>query len=738
MATILLTAAGSAIGGPVGAGIGALLGRTLDQQFLFKPSAREGARLEDLAVQTSSYGSPIPRIYGAMRVAGTVIWATDIQESRDREGGGKGRPATTTYSYSASFAVALSSRVASSVGRIWADGKLLRGAAGDFKSRTGFRFHAGHEDQRPDGLIAAAEGLASAPAFRGLAVAVFEDMDLADFGNRIPSLTFEIFADDGTVSLPVMVADVSDEVISTTVDPGFTGYSASGNTRADALRPIMEVLPISLENDGTGYRAFHRLEDVRPPLAVDKGKIVRELNGQQIEPPEIRTRQEAETATRQALRFHDPVRDYQAGLQMAFRPGNGRVTVQTGIPASLPAVLARSLAETAIWSAYQDRTTMRIHLAVGAGLAKPGTVLTLPDGQGNWRVRDWEFKGGAIELHLSRQVIGSPVAEGSTDSGRSVSEPDLAAGITQAELVDLPFALEAPQQMSEEPRLYAAASGDAGWRNAQVYASEGAGGGTGQWVTRISAPATMGVVNGILGNANPMQIDRRNSIVVTLHNSTMALGNADDEQLLAGRNMAAIGKEILQFGSAMPLDETRYRLSRLLRGLGGSEAELAGHVDGEAFVLVDSRLAAIEPQFFPLFQPVSMAFVGRDDEDPVIASLSSAGRALRPWSPVHPRWFSDSAGGLQVGWTRRSRSGLPWLDGVEVPLGEDAERYNILITPDNEPAAAFSAETSLAEWQLSSAEVQLYRSSGAIRLTLDIRQIGRYGWSDPLTIDIPL
>ena len=41
---------------------------------------RRGPRLGDLAVQTSSYGSAIPRIYGRMRVAGTVIWATDLKE----------------------------------------------------------------------------------------------------------------------------------------------------------------------------------------------------------------------------------------------------------------------------------------------------------------------------------------------------------------------------------------------------------------------------------------------------------------------------------------------------------------------------------------------------------------------------------------------------------------------------------------------------------------------------------
>ncbi|VAW00743.1 Gene Transfer Agent host specificity protein, partial [hydrothermal vent metagenome] len=141
MATLVLTAVGTAIGGPIGGLIGATIGQQIDQNILFKPKGREGPRLQELAVQTSSYGSQVPRIYGNMRVAGTVVWATDLKESKSREGGGKGRPSTTVYSYSACFAVALSSRAVKNIGRIWADGKIFRGSAGDFKTETGFRFY---------------------------------------------------------------------------------------------------------------------------------------------------------------------------------------------------------------------------------------------------------------------------------------------------------------------------------------------------------------------------------------------------------------------------------------------------------------------------------------------------------------------------------------------------------------------------------------------------------------------
>lgn len=80
MATLVLTTVGSAIGGPVGGAIGALIGNRIDQR-LMPVKGRRGARLGELAVQTSSYGAAIPRLFGTMRVAGTVIWATDLVEA---------------------------------------------------------------------------------------------------------------------------------------------------------------------------------------------------------------------------------------------------------------------------------------------------------------------------------------------------------------------------------------------------------------------------------------------------------------------------------------------------------------------------------------------------------------------------------------------------------------------------------------------------------------------------------
>ena len=204
MAALVLSVAGGAAGavfGPVGAIagriVGALAGNMIDQA-LFGSTARSvtGPRLADLDVMASTEGAPIPRLYGRARLSGQVIWATRLEEvvsTSSQSAGGKGgiggataTTTTTTYSYFANFAVGLCEGQIGSVGRIWADGDLLD------TSTLVLRVHRGSEDQAPDDLIVAKEGAANAPAYRGLAYVVFERLPLAQFGNRIPQLSFEI------------------------------------------------------------------------------------------------------------------------------------------------------------------------------------------------------------------------------------------------------------------------------------------------------------------------------------------------------------------------------------------------------------------------------------------------------------------------------------------------------------------------------------------------------------------
>ncbi|KWT68942.1 Gene Transfer Agent host specificity protein [Hyphomicrobium sulfonivorans] len=218
MATLALAAAGAAVGGAVlpggltllgatitgatlGSQLGAVAGSVIDQALLGGSGSTrhvEGPRLSELHITASTEGAPVPRVYGRVRLGGQVIWASPFEEEivSSSSGGGSGKglggasaptTVTTQYRYYANFAVALCEGEIAGVGRVWADGVELD------RAQVMHRVYTGSETQDADSLIAAYEGAATAPAYRGVAYVVFERLALAPFGNRMPQLSFEVY-----------------------------------------------------------------------------------------------------------------------------------------------------------------------------------------------------------------------------------------------------------------------------------------------------------------------------------------------------------------------------------------------------------------------------------------------------------------------------------------------------------------------------------------------------------------
>lgn len=205
MSTIQIvgTFAGSAIGslfGPMGAiqgaAIGYSLGGAVEQQYFAKGVTVSGPRLGDTTVQISSYGKPINKIYGTMRVAGNVIWMQPIKETASTshsggKGGGGAKQNTTTYSYSATLAIAICEGPIDGIIQVWADSELLTseklGA-----SNSNYNIYLGTNDQLADPIMESYDGMGNVPAYRGIAYVLIKDFPLENYGNRIPNFTFEV------------------------------------------------------------------------------------------------------------------------------------------------------------------------------------------------------------------------------------------------------------------------------------------------------------------------------------------------------------------------------------------------------------------------------------------------------------------------------------------------------------------------------------------------------------------
>ncbi len=188
----------------------------------------DGPRLGDLSIQTSTYGSAIPKVYGTDVVKGNIIWLRDnqIQENFKTV-----RPSKKTKqkipTYSATYALALGEGIVSKINKIWIDGKLtykkesegnifkLSKAAltringkltvvrkyGDivlapdevdeFFNDFNFTFYSGDYLQEPNAVMQSLDPDVS--AFRGISYLFFNRLNLEKYGNRIPDMTIELF-----------------------------------------------------------------------------------------------------------------------------------------------------------------------------------------------------------------------------------------------------------------------------------------------------------------------------------------------------------------------------------------------------------------------------------------------------------------------------------------------------------------------------------------------------------------
>ncbi|MFN3228930.1 MAG: glycoside hydrolase TIM-barrel-like domain-containing protein [Asticcacaulis sp.] len=225
MAQLILTQVGSALGGPVGGLIGSQIGQAIDQTALnaLQPVRQVGPRLDGVRLLSAHEGAAIPEPWGRIRLGGQVIWSARLKEDRRRTSASKTAPRTEQARYSLSFAVALGAGPLDGIGTIWADGQVMD------LSGVNWRVYLGTDDQMPDPLIAAIEG--QAPAFRGVAYLVFEDLPLEPYGLRVPQISAEV------IRRPAGANDLERRIRAVNLIPGAGefAYSAAPVWRREGL-----------------------------------------------------------------------------------------------------------------------------------------------------------------------------------------------------------------------------------------------------------------------------------------------------------------------------------------------------------------------------------------------------------------------------------------------------------------------------------------------------------------------
>ncbi len=503
--------------------------------------------------------------------------------------------------------------------------------------------------------------------------------------------------------------------------PRRRGSPAVANVAA-AVQPLIEHFGIELFDDGLALRS----PEPGAPLVLDADDLG--CSGENDRPPRFeRTQVPARSLPASlTLGYHDPARDYQNGQMRAAVGRSGGAHEAVEIPAVMDAGAAKRLAETSLarrW-AQRDRLIARLPPAY-LGL-EPGIYVQLPSESAVWTVHRVTAEAMTIVAELQPLWWGAPAV--AAEPGRSLPSTDIVAVPTALVLLDLP---DLGLNRDDVPVLHlAACSSSAGWRAVPIEILVGGETRAGQ---SALGETVLGWTKTLLGDGQAALFDLRGTLEVELTDGEHWLESRDDAALVQGANLAAVGSELIQFGQAVAIGPGRFRLERLLRGRRGTEWAMSGHTLDEPFALLDSAtLRAIELPNEAVGMAVQVTALGLGDGSGTSVSALAGGEALRPPNPVHLQIDATGSGGLNVDWVRRSRDGWAWLDEMDAPLGETAERYRVTIET---ATASIEQETSVPSAIFTADQLGSLGSGAA---TAKVAQIGDRALSRPTSAALTL
>lgn len=443
------------------------------------------------------------------------------------------------------------------------------------------------------------------------------------------------------------------------------------------VRGIVEALqrayPFDVsESDG---RLRFRDRGMAPVRALTEADLVPQEGGSLLQ---VTRQQESELPRQVDVLYASPAADFQTCSQSARRLAGAAASVTTvELPLALDDDRARRIADRLLYESWIERDVYRFGLSAAHADLDPADVVTLAARGREVRLRLLSVETGTATVQVTA-VPDDPALHGSTAmAGRPAAKLPEPRALAPTVL----FALDLPLLRDEDdgPGWYAAASYDAtvpgvAWPGAVLLESVD-GGASFETLANLRGPATWGRCEDVLGDGPVTHWDEANTLRVRL--SCGNLYSRDAGAVLAGANAALVGAEVVQFRQAALGGDGVVTLSGLLRGRRGTEHRTAGHGPGERLLLLAAhdliRLRGSQERIGAL-RRLKAVTLGGHAEDVADESFVNRAAGLGPWSVAHVRGVREGDD-WRVSWVRRTRLGGGWIDGADVPLPEQEERY---------------------------------------------------------------
>ncbi len=409
----------------------------------------------------------------------------------------------------------------------------------------------------------------------------------------------------------------------------------------------------------------------KPINKIDSDKLVAD----KTDLISIKRIQEIELAKKVDINFINLSKQFQVGNQHSIRQATASEQKLTlNLPIVMNETLAAKIADVTLYNIWMERNRYSFSLPIEYSYLSPCDILelTIDDRKHIMRITD-------IQLGKNFMLKVEGVAENqdiykSTSNYKNGDENYLEDPIakTHFEILDIPIL---PWEMpTSQARVFIAACGfGRNWSGCEVFASLDPNSAY-ENMDRIQNSATMGYVVNKLDSASPHFIDYKNKIIVNLVHGE--LHTISEKLFTSGGNVALVGNEIIHFKEAKLIAPFQYEISVFARGRQGTEHEIYNHVEGERFVLLNSAIQRVELPNSLIGQKryIKAITIGETLNSAEPRELNYNGEFLKPFSVVNVKYD-----GSKLSWNRRTRYNTFLLDGVDVPLGEELEKYSLEI-----------------------------------------------------------
>ncbi|MBV8848098.1 MAG: glycoside hydrolase TIM-barrel-like domain-containing protein, partial [Methylobacteriaceae bacterium] len=448
--------------------------------------------------------------------------------------------------------------------------------------------------------------------------------------------------------------------------------------------------------------------------------------------------QETELPHELSIAFSDSDADYEPASVLSRKlAGSSQRDAQSEAAVMMTRAEAQRRAEILLQDLWVARETVEFCVRPSLVALEPGDNVSLDIG-GEQRL----FEIQRINDGLVRTIAARAIEPSVYDRGlpslvrRNVPLPRF-PGPPQVAALDLAIVRGTSAALQ-----YLAVAADP-WPGAMAVWQANADSSSYDLIGTIARPAIIGTTLDTLGAGPASSLDLENS--VTLRIGQGALLSMSDADMFAGKTAMAIqgldgSWEIFAYANAELVGTNTYRLSRLIRGLGGEESLSTKSVAAGATVV------ALDDALFPVAQGLSnlgrtlqfrVGPANRDHADDAVTQITThvTGKALIPYAPVQAQATRGIAG-VTIAFKRRSRIDSDAWEPVDVPLGEEREAYDIVIaTPGASRVLSVASPSALYAESDETADFGTPQTSLGLQIYQTSATLGR---GFPLSVTVPV